>query len=83
MRKLKLLWKAISWADHLDEEGWYKNKRYFVQLVSLLAYAGVAFGFDLGLSEAEQVAIAGGLVAIVDIVARQVGKRVDSKREKT
>lgn len=81
MRWVKLAFQAIRWADHLDEAGWYRNKRYFVQLLGLLATAVAFFGFDLPLEPEEKAAVAGGIVALIDVFTRMAGRKIDAAEE--
>jgi hypothetical protein len=82
MRWIKLAFDALRWADHLDEEGWYRNKRFFVQGVSLTVTALAVFGFELGATPEERLAIAGGVMAIVglfvDRATKTVGQKIDA-----
>lgn len=80
MKWLRFTIAALRWADHLDDEGFYKNKRFFLQAVALLVLLAANFGLDIQIGEAEKVAIVGGIMALVDIGTRAVGRKVDAKK---
>lgn len=86
MNKLRALLQIVSWADHLDEAGFYRNKRFFIQTVALGCTLLAVFGFDLGATPEEQLSIAGGAMAIVgliaDILTRKVGSKIDEREER-
>lgn len=54
------------------DKKWYLSKTLWVNIIGGLASASTAFGFDLGLTPENQVAVVGGVMAIINIVLRIV-----------
>ncbi len=49
---------------------WFASKTLWVNFIAVIAAVASAFGLDLGLDPESQVAIVGGVMAIVNIVLR-------------
>ena len=58
----------------METKPWFASKTMWVNFVALLAAVLGAFGMDLGLDPDTQVALVGGVMAVVNIVLRFVTK---------
>ena len=53
---------------------WYVSKTLWTNVVAGIAAVSTAFGLELGLDAETQVAIVGGVMALINIVLRLVTK---------
>ena len=58
----------------MEYKSWWASKTLWVNVVMLIATVGTAFGFDLGLDPETQVAVVGGIMAVVNLVLRFMTK---------
>ena len=58
----------------MNDKAWYTSKTLWVNIVAGIATVSTAFGLDLGLDAETQVAVVGGLMALLNIVLRLVTK---------
>ena len=58
----------------MNDKSWYTSKTLWVNIVAGIATVSTAFGLDLGLDAETQVAVVGGLMALLNIVLRLVTK---------
>jgi len=52
----------------------FKSKTFWTNVVAFVAAVSTAFGVDIGLDADSQVAIVGGVMAVVNIVLRVITK---------
>ena len=57
-----------------DTKPWWTSKTLWTNAVMLVITVSTAFGIDLGLDPEAQVAIIGGVMAVVNIILRIVTK---------
>ncbi len=51
-------------------KAWFASKTLWINFIAVLGAVASAFGLDLGLDPESQVAIVGGVMAVVNIVLR-------------
>ena len=56
------------------EKRWFQSKTLIANIIAGIATVSTAFGLDLGLDAETQVAVVGGVMAVVNIVLRIVTK---------
>lgn len=54
----------------MDSKPWYQSKVLIINVLAGGAAVASAFGVDLGLDDATKAEIAGGLLAVINIVLR-------------
>lgn len=59
----------------MDSKAWYASKTLWVNIVAGIATVSTAFGLNLGLDADTQVALVGGVMAVINIVLRVVTKQ--------
>lgn len=58
----------------MDTKTWYTSKTLWVNIIAGVATISTAFGIDLGLDANTQVAVVGGVMAVINIILRVVTK---------
>lgn len=56
------------------DKRWFQSKTLWANILAGIATVSTAFGLDLGLDEETQIAVVGGVMAVVNIVLRVVTK---------
>jgi len=59
----------------MDSKAWYASKTLWVNVVAGVAAVSTAFGLNLGLDADTQVAIVGGVMAVINVILRVVTKQ--------
>ncbi len=54
----------------VETKVWFASKTLWVNFIAVIAAVASAFGLDLGLDPESQVAIVGGVMAVVNIMLR-------------
>ena len=56
------------------DKKWYVSKTLWANVIAGIATVSTAFGLDLGLDADTQVAVVGGVMAVLNIVLRVITK---------
>ena len=56
------------------DKKWYASKTLWANIIAGIATVATAFGLDLGLDADTQVAVVGGVMAVINIVLRVITK---------
>lgn len=58
----------------METKPFWASKTLWINAIMLIATVGTAFGFDFGLDAQTQVAVVGGVMAVVNLVLRFMTK---------
>lgn len=58
----------------MDKKPFYTSKTFWANIVMLIASVSTSFGLDLGLNPEAQIAVVGGIMALVNIGLRFMTK---------